>query len=101
MLVLLKQVLRAHLQAKRELLREIKQATSVQLSENVATLGFARRAAEYKRADFHFSDLNRLRVIQKTAGPFQVVFGARPTLGMKRVKLRYAKCLKPPLPCAM
>lgn len=67
----------AHLQAKRELLREINQASGVQLSENVLTLGFARRAAEYKRADLLFSDLSRLRAIQKNAGPFQVVFGGK------------------------
>lgn len=72
-----KEILRAHLQAKRELLREIKQATGVELSENVATLGFARRAAEYKRAYLLFSDLNRLRAVQKNAGPFQVVFGGK------------------------
>jgi starch phosphorylase len=71
------EILRAHLQAKSELLREIKQATGVQLSENVATLGFARRATEYKRADLLFSDLNRLRAIQKNAGPLQVVFGGK------------------------
>jgi starch phosphorylase len=68
---------RAHADAKRELLQAIKQATGVQLSENVATLGFARRAAEYKRADLLFSDLNRLREIRKSAGPFQVVFGGK------------------------
>jgi starch phosphorylase len=71
------EIWRAHLQAKRELISEIFKATAVQLSENVATLGFARRAAEYKRADLLFSDLNRLRAIQKDAGPFQVVFGGK------------------------
>ncbi len=71
------EIRQAHLQAKSELLREIKQATGVQLSENVATLGFARRAAAYKRADLLFSDLNRLRAIRKNAGPFQVVFGGK------------------------
>jgi glycogen phosphorylase len=71
------EIRQAHLLAKRELFGEIKKATGVQLSENVATLGFARRAAEYKRADFLFFDLNRLRSIQKNAGPFQVVFGGK------------------------
>jgi starch phosphorylase len=71
------EIRQAHVQAKRELFREINEATGVQLSENVATLGFARRAAEYKRADLLFSDLNRLRAIQKNAGPFQVVFGGK------------------------
>ncbi len=71
------EIRQAHLQAKRELLREIYKATGVQLLENVATLGFARRAAEYKRADLLFSDLNRLRAIRKNSGPFQVVFGGK------------------------
>jgi len=71
------EIRQAHLQAKRELLREIHQATGVQLSESVATLGFARRAAEYKRADLLFADLDRLRAIQKNAGLFQVVFGGK------------------------
>jgi starch phosphorylase len=31
----------------------------------------------YKRADLLFSDLNRLRAIQKNAGPFQIVFGGK------------------------
>jgi glycogen phosphorylase len=71
------EIQQAHLQAKRELLDEIKRAAGVQLSDNIATLGFARRAAEYKRADLLFSDLNRLRAIQKNVGPFQVVFGGK------------------------
>jgi starch phosphorylase len=71
------EIRRAHLQSKRELISEIFKATAMQLSENVATLGFARRAAEYKRADLLFTDLNRLRAIQKDAGPFQVVFGGK------------------------
>lgn len=71
------EIRQAHLQAKRELFSEIYKANGVQLSEEVATLGFARRAAEYKRADLLFSDLNRLGSIQKNAGPFQVIFGGK------------------------
>ena len=71
------EIRQAHLQAKRDLFGEIYKANGVQLSENVATVGFARRAAEYKRADLLFSDLNRLRTIQKNAGPFQLVFGGK------------------------
>ncbi|MGC2528436.1 MAG: alpha-glucan family phosphorylase [Candidatus Acidiferrum sp.] len=73
----LDEIRQAHLQAKRELFSEVYKATGVQLSENVATLGFARRAAEYKRADLLFSDLNRLRTIQSNAGPFQIIFGGK------------------------
>ncbi len=73
----IEEIQQAHARAKRDLLREVKQATGVQLSENVATFGFARRAAEYKRADLLFSDLNRLRAIQKNTGPFQIIFGGK------------------------
>jgi glycogen phosphorylase len=73
----LEEIRQAHLQAKRVLLHEVTRATGVHLSEDVATLGFARRATEYKRADLLFSDLNRLRAIQKSGGPFQVLFGGK------------------------
>jgi starch phosphorylase len=67
----------AHLRAKRGMIREIAKATGVQLDENVATLGFARRAAAYKRADMFFTDLYKLRAIRNHAGPFQVVYGGK------------------------
>jgi len=67
----------AHRKAKADLLREIQRITGVKLTESVATLGFARRAAEYKRADLLFADLDRLRAIRQNAGPFQVVFGGK------------------------
>lgn len=73
----LREIQEAHRKAKAELLREIQAATGVNLSESVATLGFARRAAEYKRADLVFADLNRLRSIRQKAGPFQIVFGGK------------------------
>jgi starch phosphorylase len=73
----LEEIRQAHTRAKQELLRSIEEATGVQLNENLATLVFARRAAEYKRADFLFSDLNRLRAIREKAGPFQIVFGGK------------------------
>lgn len=73
----LREIQDAHRKAKAHLLREIQEATGVQLSETVATIGFARRAAEYKRADLLFADLNRLRAIRQNAGPFQIVFAGK------------------------
>lgn len=67
----------AHALAKREMIQEIAKATGVKLSETVATLGFARRAAAYKRADLLFTDLERLRAIRQHAGPFQIVYGGK------------------------
>jgi starch phosphorylase len=73
----LREIEDAHQKAKRELLQEIQRATGVTLSESVATIGFARRAAEYKRADLLFADLHHLRAIRQNAGPFQIVFGGK------------------------
>jgi glycogen phosphorylase len=67
----------AHADAKRNMIREIAKTNGVQLSENAATLGFARRAAAYKRADLLFTDLARLRAIRERVGPFQVVYGGK------------------------
>lgn len=67
----------AHARAKQELLRVVGNATGVHLAENVATIGFARRAAEYKRADLVFSDLQRLRRIRENSGPFQILFAGK------------------------
>jgi starch phosphorylase len=52
----LKEIRQAHSRAKYELLRSVAEATGVHLNESIATLEFARRAAEYKRADLFFSD---------------------------------------------
>ena len=73
----LAEIQQAHARAKRNMIREIAEATGVQLSENVATLGFARRAAAYKRADLLFTDLARLRAIRQRVGPFQVVYAGK------------------------
>ncbi len=73
----LDEIQQAHFQAKRDLLAEVKRRTSVQLDPNVMTIGFARRAAMYKRADLLFSDLNRLKRIATQVGPFQVIYGGK------------------------
>lgn len=67
----------AHKRAKRILFDELKAHTGVQLDETAMTLGFARRAATYKRADFLFSNLERLKRIAESVGPLQVVYGGK------------------------
>jgi starch phosphorylase len=71
------EIWQAHMQAKREMIQEIAKATGVRLDESIATFGFARRATAYKRADFLFTNLERLRAIRQHAGQFQVVFGGK------------------------
>jgi starch phosphorylase len=41
------------------------------------TIGFARRAATYKRAALLFSDAARLKAIARDAGPVQIVFAGK------------------------
>ena len=47
------------------------------LDRDTFTIGFARRAATYKRADLLFRDVERLRSIVRKAGPIQVIYGGQ------------------------
>ena len=67
----------AHLIAKHELLEEVHKKTGLHLDPEVFTIGFARRATGYKRADLILSDLDRLRQIAKDAGHFQIVYAGK------------------------
>ncbi|MGD0694606.1 MAG: alpha-glucan family phosphorylase [Terriglobia bacterium] len=68
---------KAHFGAKAALMEEVRKRTGVALDESAFTIGFARRAATYKRAGLLFSDLDRLRRIAKRAGLFQVIYGGK------------------------
>jgi starch phosphorylase len=67
----------AHAQAKHELLGEIGRSFSVELDPKVLTIGFARRASTYKRADLLFAFPERLRKIVREIGPLQLVYGGK------------------------
>lgn len=71
------EILTAHAECKRQLLAEVERRTGVRFDPNVLTVGFARRAAAYKRADLLFTDLDRLRRIAHTIGPLQVIFAGK------------------------
>ncbi len=73
----LSEIREAHARAKQALIAEIYQTTGVQLDKNILTLGFARRAAAYKRAELLFSDPERLRSIARQVGPLQVVYAGK------------------------
>lgn len=73
----LEEIRTAHEQAKRTLADAVKGKTGVALDPSVLTIGFARRAATYKRADFLFSDVERLKWIARRVGPLQVVYGGK------------------------
>ena len=67
----------AHTRAKRVLLAEVERRTGERLDERALTIGFARRATMYKRADLIFRDLERLRLIAREVGPLQIIFGGK------------------------
>src|SRR6201984_2497940 len=67
----------AHLIAKHELFEVVRTKTGLTLDPDVITIGFARRATGYKRADLILSDLDRLRQIAKDAGQFQIIYAGK------------------------
>ncbi|MCB2027946.1 MAG: alpha-glucan family phosphorylase, partial [Rhodoferax sp.] len=67
----------AHQSARQELVAWINQHNSTQLFSNTFTIGFARRATAYKRADLLFHDLRRLLALHANAGPIQIVYGGK------------------------
>jgi starch phosphorylase len=71
------EILQTHAQAKRDLFALIMERTEIVLDPKVMTLGFARRAARYKRAGLLFADLDRLRRIARDVGPLQIVLGGK------------------------
>lgn len=71
------QVAKAHESAKEELLQYLKLKGFVGFEDKVLTIGFARRATGYKRADLLFQDSERLRKIVQDSGPIQIVFAGK------------------------
>jgi len=67
----------SHLIAKHDLFEAVRTKTGLTLDPDVFTIGFARRATGYKRADLILSDLDRLRQIAKNAGKFQIVYAGK------------------------
>ena len=67
----------AHLLAKHELFELVRKKTGIKLNPEIFTIGFARRATAYKRADLLLSDLDRLRQIAAHAGKFQIVYAGK------------------------
>ena len=67
----------AHCLAKAELIKEVFKRTGVQFGPSVFTIGFARRAATYKRADLLFKDIERLKSISQSAGHIQILYAGK------------------------
>ncbi len=67
----------AHAEAKKTMIAMIAERTGVMLDPKAFTIGFARRATPYKRADLVFADPTRLAEIASSVGPIQIVFGGK------------------------
>jgi starch phosphorylase len=67
----------AHVRTKQELLAEVERRTGQRLDPESMTVGFARRAATYKRTDLLFSDPERLRRIAREVGPLQFIYAGK------------------------
>jgi starch phosphorylase len=65
----------AHQEAKKKLIAYVKDTTGTELSPDVLTIGFARRATAYKRADLIFRDMRRLERIG--TGKIQLVYAGK------------------------
>jgi starch phosphorylase len=67
----------AHLSAKLNLIRRVNEESDAAMDPDTFTIGFARRATAWKRADLLFWDLDRLEAIHARAGKFQVVYAGK------------------------
>jgi starch phosphorylase len=69
-------LLDAHAQLKGELLRFVEERTKAKLAPNALTIGFARRAAPYKRSDLIFRHPGRIEPLLRD-GRLQILFGGK------------------------
>jgi starch phosphorylase len=65
----------AHMKAKTTLLSYVRATTGIDMDPNILTIGFARRATAYKRADLIFSDVERLERIG--TGNLQLIYAGK------------------------
>jgi starch phosphorylase len=65
-----------HVKAKQDLIDFVSTSSGLKLDSDVLTLGFARRATEYKRATMIFSDLEKLKEVN-SRGKIQLIFAGK------------------------
>src|SRR5262245_10330761 len=71
------EIWQAHGQAKKQLIQYVNSETNAGMDVDVFTIGFARRAAIYKRGDLLFTDLERLETIASRRNGLQVVYAGK------------------------
>jgi starch phosphorylase len=67
----------AHTESKRLLMAAVKERTGADLSTEIFTLGFARRAATYKRSDLLFHQPERLVKMAHEFGGLQILYSGK------------------------
>ncbi len=88
----------AHMEAKQKLIYYVNSITDANMDTDTLTIGFARRATAYKRADLLFTDLKRLEKIG--TGKIQIVYAGKAhpkdTVGKQLIEkiFSYAQQLK-------
>jgi starch phosphorylase len=67
----------AHVENKQRLVERVNRETDAGLDPDVFTIGFARRAATYKRADLLLHDIEKLKAIAARVGKVQIVYAGK------------------------
>jgi len=73
----LSEIMMAHLKTKQRLINFINKKYHLEFKENVFTITFARRFTPYKRPNFLFEDLKRLKKINKKIGLIQIIYAGK------------------------
>ncbi len=71
------EIWQAHQTAKMKLFDFINAQYGILLDPEILTIGFARRAATYKRATLLFRDTERFKRIASASGPIQLIFAGK------------------------
>jgi starch phosphorylase len=71
------EIFQAHIEAKKELIDYVNARAGIGMDHDTFTMGFARRATAYKRADLLLSDINRLVEINNKAGRMQIIYAGK------------------------
>lgn len=67
----------AHVECKTRLMDYVNETTNSNMEVGPLTIGFARRAAVYKRGDLLFTDIERLRRISREGGRLQLIYSGK------------------------
>jgi starch phosphorylase len=71
------EIAEAHLEGKRALIAAVKDRTGLELRPEIFTVGFARRAATYKRCELLFTDPTRLLRAARELGGLQILLSGK------------------------